>query len=68
MFVVYGAAGDHLERYIKYFQGRSDVKRTLRLAGTSATVSERAKLAGVKLVRPTSDYGAEVNPTGFQFD
>tara|TARA_B100000787_G_scaffold170061_1_gene163752 strand:- start:11989 stop:12870 length:882 start_codon:yes stop_codon:yes gene_type:complete len=68
MFVVYGAAGDHLERYIKYFQGRSDVKRTLRLAGTSATLSERAKLAGVKLVRPTSDYGAEVNPTGFQFD
>jgi hypothetical protein len=68
MFVVYGAAGDHLERYIKYFEGRSDVKRTLRLAGTSAALSERAKLVGVKLVRPTSDYGAEVNPTGFQFD
>jgi hypothetical protein len=68
MFVVYGATGEHLDRYIKYFEGRSDVKRTLRLAGTSALLSERAKFAGVKLFRPTSDYGAEVNPTGFQFD
>ena len=67
MFVVYGAPGDHLERYIRYFGDRSDVKRTLRLAGTSAVISERAKLAGVKLVRPTSDYGAEVNQNGFQF-
>lgn len=68
MFVVYGATGDHLERYLKYYESRSDVKRTLRLAGTSAVLSERAKFAGVKLVRPTSDYGADVNQMGFQFD
>ncbi|MDA9282314.1 phytanoyl-CoA dioxygenase family protein [Pseudomonadales bacterium] len=68
MFVVYGAAGEHLNRYIQYFEGRPDVRRTLRLAGTSPVVSEYAKLAGVKLVHANSDYGAEVNPTGFQFD
>ena len=68
MFVVYGATGEHLERYIKYFGDRSDNKRALRLAGTSVSLNEHAKLAGVKLVRPTNDYGAELNPAGFQFD
>ncbi|MDC1182325.1 phytanoyl-CoA dioxygenase family protein [Planktomarina temperata] len=68
MFIVYGAEGEHLERYMKYFGDRSDVKTMLRLAGTSLSVSERAKLAGVKHVRPTEDYGAEVNSTGFQYD
>lgn len=68
LFVVYGAEGEHLERYMKYFGDRSDVKKMLRLAGISLTVSERAKLAGVKLVQPTEDYGAEANSSGFQFD
>ena len=68
MFVVYGAKGEHLDRYIKYFEGRSDVKRMLRLAGTSDAFSERAKLAGVEVFRPNNDYGAEVTSAGFQFD
>lgn len=68
MFVVYGATGEHLERYMKYFAGRLDVKQALRLAGTNTKLSELAELAGVKLVRPASDYGAEVNSIGFQFD
>mgnify|MGYP001109153318 CR=1 FL=1 len=68
MFVVYGAQGEHLERYIKYFGDRSDNKKALRLAGTSASLNEYAKLVGVKLVRPTDDFGADLNPHGFQFD
>lgn len=68
MFVVYGATGDHLDRYIKYFGDRPDNKRVLELAGTSKIVSELAELEGVKLFCPTDSYGAEVNKAGFQFD
>lgn len=68
MFLVYGATGDHLDRYIKYFGDRPDNKRTLRLTGTSKIVSELAEHEGVKLIRPADDYGAEVNEAGFQFD
>ena len=68
MFVVYGAPGDHLKRYIKYFGDRSDNKRALRLAGKSVSLDEYAKHAGVKLVRPTEDYGEDLNIASFQFD
>ena len=68
MFVVYGAQGEHLERYIKYFRDRPDNIKALRLAGTSKSLDEYAKLAGVKLVQPTNDFGADLNPEGFQFD
>ena len=68
MFVVYGAPGEHLNRYLKYFGDRPDVKRTLRLAGISDIVSKHAQAVGVKTVRPTSDYGSKTNATGFQFD
>lgn len=68
MFIVYGAAGEHLERYIKYFADRLDNKKVLRLAGTNVSLEEHAKRTGVKLVRPASDYGSDLSPAGFQFD
>ena len=68
MFIVYGATGDHLDRYIKYYADRPDNKKILRLAGTSKLVSKLAKLSQVKLIYPTDDYGADVNKSGYQFD
>lgn len=68
MFLVYGATGDHLDRYIDYYRNRKDVKEALRLAGTSQMISERANALGVRLIKPTNDYGADLNKFGFQFD
>lgn len=68
MFIVYGAAGEHLDRYMKYFGERLDNKRVLRLAGTSVSVEQHARQVGVELVRPASDYGSDLNSAGFQFD
>ena len=48
MFIVYGATGDHLDRYIDYYGNRKDVKEALRLAGTSQTINERANALGVR--------------------
>ena len=68
MFIVYGATGDHLDRYIDYYGNRKDVKEALRLAGTSQTINERANALGVRLIKPTNDYGADLNKFGFQFE
>lgn len=68
MFIVYGAEGEHLDRYIKYFGDRPDVQKTLRLAGTNNRACELADRVGIKLYRPTADYGTDVNDAGFQFN
>jgi hypothetical protein len=68
MFIVYGAPGLHLERYIKYLADRPDTRAALRLAGTSERLRDLAHRCAVKLRYPTHDYGADVNSSGFQFD
>ena len=59
MFVVYGVESDHLKRYVDYFSSRTDYVEYLRLAGISDTVSMRASAVGLRMIRPTKDYGAE---------
>ena len=68
MFVVYGVESDHLKRYVDYFSSRTDYVEYLRLAGISDTVSMRASAVGLRMIRPTKDYGCRTGKSGFQFD
>jgi len=61
MFIVYGAPGAHLERYIEYFKNRDDYKDYLKYAGFSKETEDLAIKAGVKHVKPIKDYGIDQN-------
>lgn len=58
MFAVFGAPGEHLERYLDYFQRREDCMQSIRYCGVGDNLHILAEASGVKWLKPVEFYGA----------
>lgn len=57
LFMVYGVPGEHLQRYIEYFNSREDYVEYQKYSGFSGEISELARRVGVDLVHPHEEFG-----------
>lgn len=57
LFIVYAGAGDHFNRYLKYFNSREDYTEYQKYSGNRKYLDDMAKKSGVIRLIPSEDFG-----------
>jgi len=57
VFGTFAAPGDHLERYLKYMEGRSDYRPHLLRGGWNTDLHEFLRRKNVEMRKPIEDFG-----------